>query len=84
MDGYKSKRQRNKKMADDYKRSHPCAICGESRLACLDFHHSGDAKKDGISELVNDHVSLARLNAEMDKCIVVCSNCHRIIHFSGE
>jgi len=76
----KSRDARNRLWINDYKKSHPCQICGEGRIACLDFHHVGDEKSAKISYLVGDHVTIDRLIEEVDKCIVVCANCHRIIH----
>lgn len=70
---------RNKKIVDNYKQNHPCA-CGENRIACLDFHHSDGSKENNISFLVCKHKSIKLLLEEMDKCIVICSNCHRVLH----
>lgn len=80
MKDWTRKTLRNKKIADDYKGSHPCIFCGESRVACLDFHHTGDNKKDDIAELITNHVSIKRMTDEMNKCVVLCANCHRILH----
>lgn len=74
----KKKVLRNKAIADEAK-SGGCVLCGESRLPCLDFHHT-DEKTDSINLLVQRHKSVERLEAEIAKCIVVCSNCHRLIH----
>ena len=30
--------------------------------------------------MVNSHYSLKRVKKEMDKCIVLCANCHRELH----
>lgn len=80
MDSSKRKRQRNKNIVDEYKLLHPCVICGESRIPCLDFHHKDGNKEDVISNLIYKHVSIIRLNSEIKKCIILCSNCHRMIH----
>jgi hypothetical protein len=80
-DGKKRKKERNKAIVNEFKRTHPCATCGESRLPCLDFHHISGEKENSISILVDSHASIERLNAEIAKCIVLCSNCHRLIHF---
>lgn len=55
-----------------------CLVCHEKCNVCLDFHHLGD-KKDNVSQLVN-RGNLKRLMIEIDKCIVLCSNCHRKFH----
>lgn len=56
-------------------------FCGYNRCqAALDFHHLDPTKKDfGISM---DGITRAwkRVQNELDKCVLVCSNCHREIH----
>ena len=51
-----------------------CADCGESDIRVLEFDHLADKTK-GVSEL-RTH-SLKRIQEEIDKCEVVCANCHR-------
>lgn len=63
-----------------FKRTLKCK-CGESRPWCLDFHHiDTDEKED---ELGNLYVNGSReaFENELQKCIVVCKNCHAEIHF---
>ena len=79
-DGSARKRQRNRDIVNKYKDSHPCVACGESRVPCLDFHHLDGGDRVTISDLVNNHVSLKLLFSEMEKCIILCANCHRMIH----
>ena len=57
-----------------------CIICGYNKyLGSLDFHHVDPAKKDyNISNL--DTYSLEVLQRELDKCLLVCRNCHGEIH----
>lgn len=53
-----------------------CSRCGESDPRCLDFHHiSRDTKYRAVSQLVC--AARETLKREIDKCIVLCSNCHR-------
>lgn len=68
-----------KKYAVDYKGG-KCIVCGYDKyLGALDFHHVDPTKKEfNISKL--DTYSLAILNVELDKCILVCKNCHAEIH----
>ena len=58
-----------------------CMLCGYDRCqAALDFHHFDEKKKDfGISK---DGLtrSWERTVRELNKCVLVCSNCHREIH----
>ena len=55
----------------------PCADCGvEYPYYVMDFDHVDGDKVMIISDLVN-FGGTARLLAELAKCDVVCSNCHR-------
>lgn len=57
-----------------------CSDCGYNAHAeALDFDHlPGHIKRHGVSRLVNEDYSLARVAAEIAKCEVVCANCHRV------
>jgi hypothetical protein len=59
----------------EFFRTHPCADCGESDPLVLEFDHLAD-KSFGISKGLRDHAWQAVLD-EIDKCDVVCANCHR-------
>lgn len=75
----KFKRQRNKKLYAKHKIA--CAICGynKSKIA-LDFHHlDPNGKEERISILIGKH-SVAHIEEEINKCIVLCANCHRELH----
>jgi hypothetical protein len=63
-------------------KSVPCADCGQSfPYYVMDFDHRPDEKKEFL--MVNYRgVGQARLEQEMAKCDVVCSNCHRIRTYS--
>lgn len=71
-----------KKKCVDYKGG-KCCICGYDKyIGSLQFHHLDPSKKDfSISE--QRRTSVDRFNIvidELDKCILVCSNCHCEIH----
>ena len=57
-----------------------CLICGYARcIAALEFHHLDSSKKDfSISSC--KLAKFEKIRIELDKCILVCSNCHREIH----
>lgn len=60
-----------------------CTLCPESDSCCLDFHHLDPEQKDfGISEAVPS-MSWEALMEEVNKCIVVCKNCHTKVHKYG-
>lgn len=78
---YVKKRRKNLKIeAVDYKGG-KCECCGyNSCIDALEFHHLDPSEKDfGISKN-GDTRSWIRVKEELDKCILVCSNCHREIH----
>lgn len=58
-----------------------CAECGENNPVCLDFHHTNPTEKEiNISQMVNHGWSKNKMLKEIDKCVVLCSNCHRKKH----
>ena len=62
-----------------YKSELGCACCPERSAVCLDLHHVDPSQKEADpSRFVG--CSWERLMAEAEKCIVVCSNCHKKIH----
>lgn len=50
--------------------------CGEDDKRCLDFHHE-ENKLICIASIPTKGWSIDRLIAEMEKCKIVCANCHR-------
>lgn len=71
-------RRKKKEWLDSQKTS--CNKCGESDIACIDFHHKDSTKKDAnLSEAIA-RWSIKRLQIEVNKCILLCSNCHRKLH----
>ncbi len=65
----------------DYKKTLRCESCGESRYWVLDFHHKNPKEKDIEVSLVVRQCNKQKLLDEIEKCMVVCSNCHRDIHY---
>jgi hypothetical protein len=57
-------------------RAHPCVDCGEVDIRVLEFDHVGE-KAHAVSELLTLALPLAKLDAEIERCEVVCVNCHR-------
>lgn len=58
-----------------------CNFCKENDPICLDFHHKVPKQKTlSISAMINRHSSWDKISLEIDKCAVVCANCHRKIH----
>ncbi len=74
------RRARLRQLLYTYKDDHcACCRCGEDRPPCLDFHHP-EKKTETISKMVNDGYSWSTIQAEIDRCLVLCANCHRIEH----
>lgn len=70
-------RARNRNIVAQIKENTPCAICGESDPRCLDFHHV-DKKTEKLNHIVQYRgYSVKRLIKEIEKCEIICSNCHR-------
>lgn len=61
-----------------YKIDKGCSICGYNKCSTsLHFHHRNPNEKfKGIGNLTKGWVNPAILKDEMDKCDVVCANCH--------
>ena len=57
----------------------PCSECGNSFPSIvMDFHHINPATKfKGVSQLATQG-SLIRMLKEIEKCILLCANCHRL------
>lgn len=58
-----------------------CCVCGYDRCAAaLEFHHRDATTKDfGISSKDTTR-SWDAITAELDKCVLLCANCHREAH----
>jgi 5-methylcytosine-specific restriction endonuclease McrA len=69
-------RERNRAWVLEYLLSHPCAECGEKDPVVLDFDHLS-GKEFTVNSAVRNGRSLKSIQLEIDKCQVLCSNCHR-------
>jgi predicted HNH restriction endonuclease len=73
-------RIRNKKMQLVEYAGSKCARCGiratMENIECFDFHHIGP-KEFTMAPFT---ISMKRLLEESKNCILVCANCHRMIH----
>lgn len=63
----------------EYKLEHPCIICSEDEPTVLEFHHIDPSEKDfQIAE--GAHRNWEKVVGEINKCVVLCSNCHKKVH----
>lgn len=76
-------KKRQKLVVEKYKlwkQTQSCISCGEDDDACLDLHHTNHKEKEThVSDAVYKW-SWNRVLKEIEKCVVVCANCHRKIH----
>jgi hypothetical protein len=83
-------RKRKRKLVLDYKVARGCSRCPENHPAVLDMHHRDpDEKHDLLRSYESGSgrgriggrgwgsLSYADIEAELVKCDVLCSNCHR-------
>jgi len=64
----------------EYKRARGCTRCDEADPRCLVFHHEG-SKRVTITRMVADGYPRKEVLAEIEKCVLLCANCHRQEHF---
>jgi len=63
-----------------YKRDRGCSECGETEPVCLQFHHVDGDKSAGVGAMIADSDPVERVLAEVENCVVLCANCHRVRH----
>lgn len=85
---YLAKARESSKECEDYireiKSSLKCSICGEGRWWVLDFHHENPDEKESCIATLAHNGSRKKMEEELKKCIVLCANCHRDIHFKNK
>ena len=64
-----------------YKSDNGCTDCGETDWRVLEFDHLRDKFMD-VSKMVARCFTLDKIREEIEKCEVVCANCHRIRGFN--
>ena len=75
----KQSRQVWSSFLQEIKKTLKCINCEEREPSCLDFHHLDPlTKKFPISQLKNRKKET--IVEEIEKCVSLCSNCHRKVH----
>ena len=76
----KQKRIDNWKRTFKFFGARKCMICEiESNMPIYELHHHDqDGKETNISSIM--HHSWSKVENELRKCILVCANCHRMLH----
>jgi hypothetical protein len=74
------RREKVRQMAVEYKGG-GCEVCGYNRcIEALEFHHLDPTQKDfGISAKGYSR-SWEKVKREIEKCVLLCANCHREFH----
>ena len=68
----------NRRKIRKIKSTTPCADCGLLfKPHVMDFDHVRGNKRGNVSEMIRSNYSWASLEAEISKCVLRCSNCHR-------
>ena len=76
----KNKRKNHKEKCISYK-GNKCSICGYDKcIAALEFHHINPEEKEFNFNMPQSNWRITKL--ELDKCILLCSNCHRELHYN--
>lgn len=70
---------------NEYKATLSCAKCGFAHPAAMDFHHitPRDPANKKVNQLVKQRL-YAQAYKEIERCIVLCANCHRIHHWEED
>lgn len=80
----RASREKFKREAKAYveaEKSKPCTDCSQTfHYACMDFDHVYGNKVRNVSRIQN-FGSMKQLLAEIEKCELVCANCHRLRSF---
>ena len=73
---------KDKRWFKEYLSQQKCSHCGLNNPDCLDFHHvnfgPNGNKEQSVAQMLC--YSKKRIFAEIEKCIVLCANCHRKKH----
>lgn len=79
IDAVSRRRRKLKLLAVDYKGG-KCSVCGYKKCVdALEFHHLDPSKKDfGIGSGITK--AWSKIKKELDKCELLCSNCHKELH----
>ncbi|AGM11771.1 hypothetical protein HCTV5_143 [Halovirus HCTV-5] len=63
----------------EFKQDNGCSRCDEDHPACLVFHHNNPEEKEfDVSRAAS--IALDRVKKEVEKCTILCANCHRKLH----
>lgn len=81
---YSKKRSKeNYQFIQTQKLGKTCSKCPENHPAALDFHHiHPEQKRSSLSSAAAKGWSKSHILEEITKCELLCSNCHRKLHWT--
>lgn len=83
----KHKKRKLKQILVSYK-GNKCQECGYDKcIGALQFHHRNPEEKEFALSQINlndNNFCLTNLLIEIDKCDLLCANCHAEKHYSGD
>jgi len=69
-------------LVNDHKKAGACIRCGIADYRVLDFHHCDPSqKKINLNLAWKQHQARQVILDEIAKCDLICSNCHRVLHW---
>ena len=72
--------QERRQFINEYKSNYSCKKCGDTRSYVLDFHHIDPSNKTfDLGDATK--YSITKLKIELEKCIILCRNCHSEFHY---
>ena len=78
----RERKERLREFLKQQKETLECSQCGENHPATLHFHHLDPQTKDfSLADAANRAYGPKRIQREMEKCIVLCANCHAKLHY---
>ena len=70
---------KNRDLYREWKTTLTCSVCSEGESCCMEMHHKDPLGKEfSVSKVSNK--SFKRAIKESEKCVCLCSNCHKKVH----
>lgn len=83
--GYITKFYQTRKQRIVYVMGGKCALCGyKKNIQALEMHHIDPTEKEFTFSNTKEYHNWEELSKEMKKCILLCANCHREVHYPLE
>lgn len=77
-------RRKNREVWASFKNTLSCQHCGENHPATFDFHHVDRSSENTKVHKLLKNGCYKKAYEEIKKCIVLCANCHRKLHYKEE